>query len=414
MSTHENNPDTNDVAVDEASLAPKVLMDASVGRLDDTTREPGLILTKEQIKNIKRYEMVGLRLPVELQDVITFLGYEKGAGQGLEATDFQKTFTTVRNHAGTWNPLRVDLLAVGSKLQVFAGQMLVYGKGVEEIYADIKEGPLAQYNIKTLEDLKKVELELGEHFPGLELDTEDMETVKDFGFYLDTMLKQVKAREDEANHIKVRLDKFSYELTNTVYPAVKLRLSAIDNNTLAAEIKALNLVIEQRAEDIDIKTKDYNDLVQKAFSSAGSMNIVGIAMSIYLGVQAETIRKDRNKLRDEQARDIATMKTKDFILGRLGTVRMELQDLDMIIIDADIATKNLVTVWNKIALFINQSSQSVNEITDGLKLRRFIMEFRLVIDPWSTIKNDTHLLLDVFKQADDEFRIEYEQQGKGV
>ena len=53
MSTYENIPNTNDVVVDEASRAPKVLIDASVGRLDEVTREPGLILTKDQIKNIK-------------------------------------------------------------------------------------------------------------------------------------------------------------------------------------------------------------------------------------------------------------------------------------------------------------------------------------------------------------------------
>lgn len=414
MSTYENFPNTDDVVVDEASRAPKVLIDASVGRLDEVTREPGLILTKEQIKNIKLYEMVGLRLPVELRDVITYLGYEKGAGDGLQAVDFQKTFNIVRNHASTWNPLRGDLLGVGSKLQVFAGQMLVFGKGVEEIFADIKEGPLKQYNIKTLEDLRNVELELGENFPGLELDAEDKDTVKDFSFYLDRMFKEIEKRQTETDQLKERLDKFSFDLRNTVYPAVKLRLSAIDNNKLGAEIKALNLVIEQRAKDIDIKTEEYNKLVKEAIGSAATLNIVGIGMSIYLGVEAEKIRKERKKMRQDQARDIATMNTKDAILGRLNTVRMELQDLDMIIVDADMATRNLAHVWGTIAAYVNQSSQSIQEITNGLKLRRFIMEFRLVIQPWNDIQDDTHLLLEVFKQADDEFRVEYEQRAQGV
>lgn len=414
MSTNENIPNTNDVVVDEASRAPKVLIDASVGRLDEVTREPGLILTKDQIKNIKHYEMVGLRLPVELQDVITYLGYEKGAGDGLDAEHFQRTFKTVRNHASTWNPLRVDLLGVGSKLKVFAGQMLVFGKGVEEIFADIKEGPLEQYNIKTLEDLRKVELELGENFPGLELDAEDKETVKDFSFYLDRMFQEIEKRQTEANQLKDRLDKFSFDLRNIVYSAVKLRLSAIDNNKLGADIKALNLVIERRAKDIDIKTEEYNKLVKDAIGSAATLNIVGIGMSIYLGVEAENIRKARNKMRRDQARDINTMNTKDAILGRLNTVRLELQNLDMIIVDADMATRNLIHVWSTIAGYIDQSAESIQKITNRFRLQRFVMEFRLVIQPWSDIQNDAHLLLEVFKQADDEFRVEYEQQTQGV
>ncbi|KFE58016.1 hypothetical protein IV01_00105 [Pseudomonas syringae] len=382
--------------------------------MDNVTREPGLILTKEQIKNIKYYEMLGLRLPVELQAVITYLGYEKGAGNGLDAEHFQDTFKTVRNHASTWNPLRVDLLAVGSKLRVFAGQMLVFGQGMEEIFADIKKGPLTPYNIKTLEDLNKVELELGKNYPGLELDAEDKETVKDFSIYLDKMFTEIKKRQTEANQLKERLDKFSFDLRNTVYSAVKLRLSAIDNNTLGAEIKALNLVIEERAKNIDLKTEAYNKLVKDAIGSAATLNVVGIGMSIYLGVEAENIRKERNKMREAQARDIATMNTKDAILGRLNTVRLELQNLDMIIVDADTATRNLVHVWSTIASYIDQSSELVPEITNELILVRFILEFRLVIQPWKDIQHDTHLLLDVFKQADDEFRIEYEQNAKGI
>jgi len=414
MSTNENIPNTNDVVVDEASRAPKLLIDASSGRLEEVTREPGLILTKDQIKNIKHYEMIGLRLPVELQDVIDYLGYEKGAGDGLDAEHFQRTFKTVRNHASTWNPLRVDLLGVGSKLQVFAGQMLVFGKGVEEIFADIDDGPLKPYKIKNLEDLRKLELELGDDVQDFELDAEDKETAKDFSLYLDKMLDKVRIREAEANQIKARLDKFSTDLSTVVYPAVKHRLSAIDNNKLGAEIKALNLIIEERAKAIDIKTEEYRKLVKEAIGSAATLNIVGIGMSVYLGIEAEKVRKARKDMYKEQAIDIALMNTKDSILGRLNTVRMELQILDLIIVDADMATRNLVHVWNSIAGYLEQSSQSVNEITNQLRLRRFIMEFRLVVDPWNEIQRDTHLLLEVFKQADDEFRVEYEQQAQGV
>lgn len=415
MSFQEATPVSDDKVTDEASRALSIMFDSSAGRLEGANREPGLILTKQEIKNIKRYEMVGLALPTQLKDVIAYLGYETGAGRGLEAADFKNTFTTVHEHAATWNPLRVDLLSVGSNLQVFAGQMQVYGSSMEETYEEIKAlRTLDEYTIATLEDVKKLELELGDRFPGIDLGSADKKEVAEFAHYLDTILAHVKEREKDANSIKERLDTFSYQLANTVYPAIRLKIAGINNSTLRDEIKRLANAIENRAIAIGEKTKEYKEAVKQALGSAASLNIVGIATSIYIGVEAEKIRKERNKLRDQQERDVADMQTKDRILGSLNRVLLQLQDLDMIVIDADIATKNLVTVWNKITLFIDQSSKSVAEIDNALSVRRFMTQFRLVIKPWQTIEKDAQLLLDVFKQADEEFRKEYEQQEQGV
>jgi hypothetical protein len=89
---------------------------------------------------------------------------------------------------------------------------------------------------------------------------------------------------------------------------------------------------------------------------------------------------------------------------------MDMQDLDLIAIDADIATKNLITVWNKLGTFIEASSQEIDGINDGLSMRRFRNQFRLVVAPWRTIEEDAKALLRVFAQADAEFREEYGDQ----
>lgn len=91
-------------------------------------------------------------------------------------------------------------------------------------------------------------------------------------------------------------------------------------------------------------------------------------------------------------------------MGSLSRVRFELQNLSTIVIDADIATKNLITVWNSIALYAEQSQATTGNITDALKLKWFISEFSLVVSPWKNIEQDAEKLLDVFKQADHEFK----------
>lgn len=132
-----------------------------------------------------------------------------------------------------------------------------------------------------------------------------------------------------------------------------------------------------------------------------------LVMMIYSSVQAEKIRKERNKLTEEQEADIALMTKKDQILASLGRIRMDFQNLDLIVIDADIATKNLITVWNSLGTFIAASATEVDGIHDGLTMRRFRNQFNLVVTPWKTIEADAKKLQHVFAEADREFREDY-------
>lgn len=388
----------NFIIAEAAAEEPLSLFSKSVAASDET-RDTGLILTKEQVKHLKRYEMAGLALPVEFEDVIAYLGYETGAGKGLEATDFQRSFQLIHDHAGQWNPLRTDLLTVSDRLQTFAVSMQVNGKSMTEVFDEIKAlGLVEKYDIKTLADLRRVELELGIKFPDIEkIDREDI------GYYLDQILGKVREREAEANTIKQRLDKFGKELANKVIPEIKLKLATIDNNSLGSEIKSLQTKIDARAKDIEEKNKEYKQLVKEAIGGVTS----GLIFIIYVSVQAEKIRKERNQLRQRQDADIALMESKSRILASLNRVRADFQDLDLLVIDADIATKNLITVWNTLSTFIAASSEEIKGINDGLSLRRFKNQFNLVVAPWATIEKDAKALQAVFAQADAEFREEY-------
>lgn len=388
----------NLIIAEAAAEEPLSLFTKSIADSDET-RDTGLILTKEQVKHLKRYEMAGLALPVDIDDVIAYLGYETGAGKGLEATDFQRSFQLIHDHAGQWNPLRTDLLTVSDRLQTFAVSMQVNGKSMTEVFDDIKAlGLIEKYDIKTLADLRRVEMELGTKFPDIEkIDREDI------GYYLDQILGKVREREAEANTIKQRLDKFGKELANKVIPEIKLKLATIDNNSLGSEIKSLQTKIDARAKDIEEKNKEYKQLVKEAIGGVTS----GLIFVIYVSVQAEKIRKERNQLRQRQDADIALMESKSRILASLNRVRADFQDLDLLVIDADIATKNLITVWNTLSTFIAASSEEIKGINDGLSLRRFKNQFNLVVAPWATIEKDAKALQAVFAQADAEFREEY-------
>lgn len=414
MSYKTDTPVTYDTAVDEASKAPQVLMDASLGRVEDSTRTPGLFMTKEQIKSIKLYEMAGLALPVSLDAVIGYLGYNEGegAGNGLEPRDFLKSFTLINSHARTWNPLRTDLIAATSKLQIFADDIKHNGVTMEDIYSDVRAlRKLDAYDIRTLEDIRNLKDELGDRLQEFNLDASDKYTVSQFSMFLDNILDAVRRQQADVNNIKKRLDTFSRELAEKVLPEIKNKVGAINNSNLANLIKILSEDIENRAVRIQELNDAYKKSVREALDAASKLNIVGVAVAIYNGFEAEKLRTDRNKLRVEQEAKIAEMQTKDKVLASLHRVRRDMLDLDIIVVDADIATQNLANVWNKITTYIDRSREGVDAINDALNLYAFMDHFRSVVRPWETVAVDAERLHEVFAQADKEFQQEYAPKG---
>ncbi|MFJ5284700.1 alpha-xenorhabdolysin family binary toxin subunit A [Pseudomonas sp. NPDC088429] len=390
-----------------AAAAPKLLSDASTSDGDDVVRDRGLLLTKKQIIDLRKYEAAGLALPHTLKDVEDYLRYGAGqnGGPGLNPTDFLSTFVNTRNHARRWSPLRERIMMTGQGLKSFASSMLNYGKAIQEVLSDDDSVAFLKKNkIKTLAQLKALEIELGDKFPDIEIDPD---TVATLGYYLQRIFERINKNLSDVQGIKNDLDLFGYDLREHVLPNIKLRVGLIDSSTLAADIKVLKNDIDNRAKEIDIKNTEYKAAVQEALKSAAGMNIVGLAMAIYMGVEAENIRAARKALYAEQERDIQVLASKNQTLGSLARVKHDLQSLMIVTIDADIATQNLMHVWKSLYLHISNSVAAMGRVNDALSLRVFGTEFEEVVLPWKTIETDSDKLIQVFKEADEEYERNY-------
>jgi len=397
-----------------AAEAPKLLTNASTSDSDAVVRDAGLLLTKKQIIDLRKYEAAGLALPYTLKDVEDYLRYGAGqdGGSGLRPADFLTTFQNTRNHARRWSPLRERIMMTGRGLKDFASSMLTYGASMKEVYRDVRaSGPLEKYNIKTLAQLKALEQELGDKFPGVELETD---TVSTLDYYLSRIFEKIDSSLKVVEGIKKDLDLFGYDLREHILPGIKLRVGLIDNSSLAADIKQLKAVIDERAKEIDIKNTEYKAAVQEALKAVAGMNIVGLAMAIYMGVEAENIRAARAQLYAEQERDIQILASKNQTLGSLARVKHDLQSLMIVAIDADVATQNLMHVWSVLHLCVKNSLGTVNKINDALSLRIFMTEFEEVVNPWKQIESDSDRLIQVFKEADEEYERNYSMQPRAV
>lgn len=390
-----------------AQNAPKVLAETSKEKTDvatgDITRGDGLILTKKQIIDLHRYEVASLALPATLKDVVDYLAFGAGqdGGSGLRAADFLGTFRIIREHAQGWAPLRTEIMLASSKLKLFGSNILLYGDEVESLYLELKAGALLdEKNVNTEADLQKLKLDMGDQFPGLELEEN---TIRDTKYSLKRILDNVHANLTNVQSIKTNLDKFGATLREVVIPAIKLKASLINSNSYPAQVKDLEKVIAQRMTEIAEKNTEYKALVEKALQSAGTLNLFGLGLAIYYGVEAENVRAARRKLNEQQDKDIETLRNMNQTLGSLRRVEHDMQNMTIVAVDADLATKNLIHVWNVLELYVNQSNSVVSEIHDAMSLRRFKLAFKGVVSPWEQIRNDADLLIQVFKDAEREY-----------
>lgn len=368
-----------DEKLDLAERLPGTLISAAAGTAQEAIRTPGLILTKAQLIDLIRYATHGLALPITLKEVVWYLGYETGAGLNLEARDFQATFNRIHRHAVQWNPLRTDLMNVGSELWVFADQMQVYAAGVTQLYDEIR-AKAAQ--------------------------TLDPADRQEFLHYIEQVAALVVHRQNATKALKGRLDAFAQELSTRVMPDVQLKLRSMDTHNVSTEVRTLNDAINQRAAETEEKQREYTTLIKKSAQAGVAL----IDLGIYHDVEAGKVRKKINALRQEQESGIRLLEQKNRIHASLQRVRHDLHDLSLVILDADIATRNMVVVWNGLHIYLTHSIQEASKVDSALSLRRLMHAFNLVAKPWGQIKQDADTLLKVFKEADREFRMNYGHQ----
>lgn len=390
-----------------AAKAPKALFDASTGAITGSLRPKGLILTKQQIIDLYLYEQKGLHLPTASSDVISYLGYDQDnpPGRGLAISDFVKTFSIIKSHAKQWDPLRQRVKQVSDELRVFATSMVNTEKhmtlALDKIVA-LKV--LKEYGIETLEDLRRVETEKGNKFPGITLDDDDIKNVTTITALLNILQDKIEDQWSQTDQLKTDLDNFSRELAQTVRPQITYQLTAIDNNTFQADVVRLQSEIEDLTKDIDEKNDSYKQMVNDSLKSASSLNLIGLGMAIYIGVEAEKVRKERNALKADRDAKNAEMGTKSTVLKRLNAVKADLQDLEFLSLQADAATQNLVTVWNTLHLYVRTSKDQSDAFTDALQIKMLAFHFDEVVGPWKDILTDADALYEVFAEADKEIK----------
>lgn len=93
-------------------------------------RSAGLVLTKEDILSLKRYERHALNIPTSLSRVEQQLGFTKSGIPGLEPEDMLKTYKAINSHGKSWSGIEDGIKRTGFNIDLFAAQFSVQGQQI--------------------------------------------------------------------------------------------------------------------------------------------------------------------------------------------------------------------------------------------------------------------------------------------
>ncbi|WP_122433495.1 alpha-xenorhabdolysin family binary toxin subunit A [Pseudomonas viridiflava] len=360
-------------------------------------RATALILTKEDILSIKRYERHSLNLPNTLERVQQQLGFTHSGISGLEPQDLLLTYSAINQHAQSWSAIEVDIKAKGFDLDLFAGEFSNQGKQILD-YVDKME--LARQLQLTVADLT---IETVKSLTPAPLTKTDKTVCLSLAETLKKMAVQMEAHRKASKKLAEDIKQFAHTLTVDLVPAINDKVRLASRSDLDEDLIALEKEIDRLTVDIDQKHQEYK--TTKTHITLGLLGgIVGLIVtdSIF-GAQAEAIRKEKNRLVTEKKTRLETFGQKRPLAAAIRSLEVLFEDMKIRMLDAHQSAVNLQDLWTMLAKYVDNAATRLADISDDQTLLDFVLEFKSVVTPWEEIKGITTHLLSTFEQALDEF-----------
>ncbi|WP_122431846.1 alpha-xenorhabdolysin family binary toxin subunit A [Pseudomonas viridiflava] len=360
-------------------------------------RATALILTKEDILSIKRYERHSLNLPNTLERVEQQLGFTHSGISGLEPQDLLLTYSAINQHAQSWSAIEVDIKAKGFDLDLFAGEFSNQGKQILD-YVDKME--LARQLQLTVADLT---IETVKSLTPAPLTKTDKTVCLSLAETLKKMAVQMEAHRKASKKLAEDIKQFAHTLTVDLVPGINDKVRLASRADLDEDLIALEKEIDRLTVDIDQKHQEYK--TTKTHITLGLLGgIVGLIVtdSIF-GAQAEAIRKEKNRLVTEKKTRLETFGQKRPLAAAIRSLEVLFEDMKIRMLDAHQSAVNLQDLWTMLAKYVDNAATRLADISDDQTLLDFVLEFKSVVTPWEEIKGITTHLLMTFEQALDEF-----------
>ncbi|MEE4617512.1 alpha-xenorhabdolysin family binary toxin subunit A [Pseudomonas alliivorans] len=379
------------------TITPTEFLRALVEDEKNNGRATALILTKEDILSIKRYERHSLNLPNTLERVKQQLGFAHSGISGLEPQDLLLTYRAINQHAQSWSAIEVDIKAKGFDLDLFAGEFSNQGKQILD-YVDKME--LARQLQLTVDDLN---IETVRSLTPAPLTKTDKTVCLSLAEMLKKIAVQMEAHRKASTKLAEDIKQFAHTLTVDLVPGINDKVALANRSDLDEDLIALKKEIDRLTVDIDQKHQEYS--TTRTHITLGLLGgLVGLIVtdSIF-GAQAEAIRKEKNRLIKEKKTRLEMLGQKRPLAAAIRNLEILFEDMKIRMLDAHQSAVNLQDLWTMLAKYVDNAATRLADISDDQTLLDFVLEFKSVVTPWEEIKGITTHLLLTFEQALDEF-----------
>lgn len=360
-------------------------------------RSPALILTKEDIFDIKRYEQHSLNLPITLPGVEQALGFKKSNVSGLEPRDIMQTYRQIRAHALSWGLIENSIKNVTFTIDRFAARFYKNGNGIIE---SVEQMSIAQRLKIKVSDLSVAFIN---DLESSALDEQDLNIRTELSGFLKSIADDVEKHRQDASTLSNAIEAFADRLSQTLIPDVNQKFKRANQSGLATQITDLERYIDDLTQQITEKTAEYKKNVALAFVGAPGAGIGLLITGGIFGKKAEDARKAKNRLIKEKTGAIEKLKISRPLLNTVSNLAIHFEDMQFRMHDAHRSAVNLRDIWMMLSEYIQAAASELETIEDNQSLLTFALKFSNVVQPWNDINGFTNKLLGVFNSALEQF-----------
>jgi len=371
-------------------------MSAVSGTLKGVERGPGLLVTNDDIKKIKRYVNAGLALPTDVNEIEQLYKYNQLNIAGLRSADMQAFYQSMKNHASSWSPLESSMKAVGSDLHVFADN---FNSSSNSIINYLRSLPSYITGVGKIGGLTPEEID---NLPEIQLTGDEKQKIPALLELVDELKTVIAEHSRSTQTTKAKITQFKDEITKSLKPALGLKIALSNSHNFNEEIKQLNErldILNQRIDEKHAEIEQYSQ--SRWWGLFGGLVGFAVTSTIY-GKKAQQARNELDQLLAERREIETKIATTSAVLASLLTFETSLQDLQIRVEDAAGSSSNLESLWELIQAYVDASSKRLDGVTNAMYLVSFVSRLTTMTQNWLEIKKQAGDLLTAFNNATSE------------
>ncbi|MGF6088851.1 alpha-xenorhabdolysin family binary toxin subunit A [Pseudomonas sp. 18173] len=375
----------------------------------DSADQPRLVVTSEQLLEIKQYVRLGRALPTARDEI------EKSLGGVIDHPNFkwldiQDLNVKVKDHATGWSSIENGLIQVGGGLSGLAKDLVEFS---QNLMHDIEQMPIVE-RLKPYNDLEV------ENAPFMAFDQSDAAIHAQLGLVFEDLKKSVVVARKPTLDLKVEIDNFNRVLNDKLIPLVGEKVARLDTIDFAIDLEKFRAELDRVEKSINQTNKEL--VKHGAMQVLSGFNTLALLLNALFSSPEEAIlgkaflecQEKLDGFMREKQRLLSLIGGQEKLPGLILSHSKSLDNLAAHMGAAARASNALVLVWNSVVAEIDRSATEFALIEDGVSLIRFKQSFNRGISPWNEVRHMADELLISLKKAIKDFNEQGFLQEEGV